>query len=389
MGREVKVGLLVVAAFIVLGIGVFLVSERRNLFTLKNTYSIELETVSGLAQGSPVHLDGVGVGSIQSIILPEQVEQEMLTVWVTADHRYAERIREDSLAMIKTLGLLGDKYIDISSGTTYSSVIPDGGNIPAAPPTDVDRLIASGGDVMGNVVSISYSLRHILERMEAGEGLLGELTTDSDAGMQAKSALLQVIESTRQITEQIRSGDGTLARLINDDSLISKFEGSVDQVDELLTELRQGAGALPALLNDPNTREQLDLLLRGFQQSSERLADITGAIQSGDGLLSRMVNDEDFAQQLTQELQQLLQNLRVVSERIADSQGTLGLLISDPEIYEAMNDIIVGVDESSMLRWLVRNRQKKGIQKRYDAGQMETQEPPVAIEESTEDAGSG
>ena len=45
MLREVKVGLLVIAAFIVLGIGVFLVSERRNLFTLKNEYSIQFQTV--------------------------------------------------------------------------------------------------------------------------------------------------------------------------------------------------------------------------------------------------------------------------------------------------------------------------------------------------------
>jgi len=389
MVREVKVGLLVIAAFVVLGIGVFLVSERRNLFTLKNTYFIELQTVSGLGQGSPVHLDGVGVGSIQSIVLPERVEQKMLTVWVTAERRYAERIREDSLAMIKTLGLLGDKYIDISSGTTHSPIIPAGGNIPAAPPTDVDRLIATGGDVMGNVVSISYSLRVILERMEAGEGLLGSLTTDSEAGMQAKSALLEVIESTRQITEQIQAGNGTLARLINDDSLATKLEGSVDQLDGLLTDLRQGAGALPALLNDPQTREKLDLLLGGFQQTSERLAAITGAIQSGDGLLSKIVNDDDFARQLTQELQQLLQNLRVVSERIAQSQGTLGMLISDPEIYEAMNDIIVGVDESSMLRWLVRNRQKKGIKKRYQTEQLELQELPPTTEESTDPAGAG
>jgi uncharacterized phage infection (PIP) family protein YhgE len=201
--------------------------------------------------------------------------------------------------------------------------------------------------------------------------------------------LLEVIESTRSITEQVRAGDGTLARLINDDSLVVKLEGSVDHLDGLLTDLRQGAGALPALLNDPQTREQLDLLLSGFQQTSERLAAITGAIQSGDGLLSKMVNDDDFARQLTQELQQLLQNLRVVSERIAQSQGTLGMLISDPEIYEAMNDIIVGVDESSMLRWLVRNRQKKGIKKRYDSEQLELQEVPPTTEESTNAAGTG
>ncbi len=65
------------------------------------------------------------------------------------------------------------------------------------------------------------------------------------------------------------------------------------------------------------------------------------------------------------------------------------MLISDPEIYEAMNDIIVGVDESSMLRWLVRNRQKKGIKKRYQTEQLELQELPPTTEESTDPAGTG
>lgn len=389
MTREVKVGILVVCAFIVLGIGVFLVSERRNLFTLKNTYTIQLESVSGLSQGSPVHLDGVGVGSIQSIVLPEDIEQKMLTVWVTADRRYAGRIREDSLAVIKTLGLLGDKYIEITSGTTSSPIIPAGGLIPAAPPTDVDRLIATGGDVMGNVMSISYSLRHILERMEAGEGILGELTTDSESGKRAKIALLDVIESTRRITSQIDQGEGTLAMLINDERLAERLGGSVGQLEGLMEDLRQGAGALPALLNDPQTREQLDQLLTGFRQTSERLAGITDAIQSGDGLLSKMLNDEEFARQLTEELQQLLSNLAVVSERIAESEGTLGLLISDPQVYEAMNDIIVGVDESAMLRWLIRNRQKKGIKERYEAEKSPVQEETPTTEEISATGGSG
>lgn len=381
MVREAKVGILVIAAFVVLGAGVFLVSERNNLFTLKNRYSIEFQTVGGLAQGSPVHLDGVGVGSIQRIVLPQRVEQKMLTVLVSADRRYAERIRADSVARIKTLGLLGDKYIDISSGTSNAEIIPDGGIIPAAPPTDVDRLIATGGDAMGNVVAISYSLRHILERMESGEGILGELITDNEAGTRAKEALLAAMESMRTIADQIENGQGTLARLIRDDSLVTKLESSVDHLDELLIDVREGSGLVPALLSDPEIRQKAERLLSGFEETSGYLADLTGAIESGEGLLGRMIKDEEFAEQLTQELQRLLENLRIVSDRIAQSEGTLGLLISDPQVYEAMNDIIVGVDQSSMLRWLVRNRQKKGIEVRYESEKSLLEEEPSSEEE--------
>jgi len=377
MLREVKVGLLVVLAFIVLGVSVFLVSERKNLFTLKNRYSIQFATVGGLAPGSPVQLDGVNIGSVQNIVLPEQVEQKMLTVWISADRRYAARIRGDSLARIKTLGLLGDKYIDISSGSPNTELIPSGGAIPAAPPTDVERLIATGGDAVENMVAISYSLRSILERMEAGQGILGELTTDSEAGKRAKDALLNVLGAMDEISRQVQSGNGTLARLINDDALAIKLEGSVDRLDGLLADLREGEGALPVLLNDPTTGQRVQDLIANLSTAGGDLTALLEEVRSGDGLLGTMIGNEEYAQQLTLELQQLVHNLNVVSQKLADSEGTLGLLISDPQVYEAINDIIVGIDESSMLRWLVRKKQKKGIKTRYESEQ-ETMEQESA-----------
>ncbi len=107
-------------------------------------------------------------------------------------------MREDSTARIKTLGLLGDKFIEISSGSADSPLIPSGGYIPAAAPTDVEKLLASGGDAVQNTVAISYSLRNILARMEAGEGLLGELLTDSEAGRTAKQGLVAIMEAVQQ-----------------------------------------------------------------------------------------------------------------------------------------------------------------------------------------------
>ena len=47
-------------------------------------------------------------------------------------------------------------------------------------------------------------------------------------------------------------------------------------------------------------------------------------------------------------------------------EGTAGKLINDPSVYESVNDILIGINESKLLRWLIRNRQQSGIQKRYD-----------------------
>jgi hypothetical protein len=53
-------------------------------------------------------------------------------------------------------------------------------------------------------------------------------------------------------------------------------------------------------------------------------------------------------------------------------------LINDPEVYQAVKDILIGVNESRMLRWLIRNRQKAGIERRYRDAQGDPAAPPPA-----------
>ena len=46
--------------------------------------------------------------------------------------------------------------------------------------------------------------------------------------------------------------------------------------------------------------------------------------------------------------------------------GTAGKLINDPALFDAANRLVVGVDESALLRWLIKDRQKSGIKKEYN-----------------------
>ncbi|MDX1503163.1 MAG: MlaD family protein [Thermoanaerobaculia bacterium] len=366
MQREVKVGITVVAAVVLLALGVFTIGDRANLFAHSNTYTVRFLNVGGLAAGNPVQLNGVNVGRVEEIFMPERIEEEKLTVRLTVDRRYQERVRRDSLARIKTLGLLGDKYIEITSGSPGQERIPDGGEIPAAPATDVDELIASGEDMVENVVAISVSLRNILARMEAGQGLLGELTTDTDAGRRAKEGILEIVDSVRRVTRQIETGDGTLAALVADDTLLRRAEGTLDRLEALLGSMDEGDGALPALIHDAATRERVQQTVADLGDAASSFAEVSARLKEGDGLLPKLLSDEEFSRQVTEDLRELIQNLNRLSEKLEQGEGTLGQFINDPQVYEAVDDILVGIDESWLLRWLVRNRQKAGIKKRFE-----------------------
>lgn len=390
-GRAWKVGLLLLIALTLLGLGIFLIGEESNLFVRKNTYDIYFPTVGGLNSGNPVQLDGVEVGTVRRVVLPPDATSTRIKVTVEVDERYAQRIREDSLARIKTLGLLGDKYVEITTGSTDAETIPPGGVIPAAPPTNVDRLIASGEDVMDNVVQISADLRDILRRMEQGEGLLGELTTESETGRRMTDAVIETMESVQRVAEDVETGDGPLSRLIHDRELADRVETSLGRLDQVLADLQEGDGLLPGLLHDPATREEYDTTLAELRAVAENLEGFSRELREGDGLLPRLVEDEELGDEVVRELREVLDRIHSLTVKLDEGEGTAGKLINDPSVYQAVQDVIVGVEESRLLSWLIRNRQKKGIETRYEEARegMEEEGGEAAEDGAETEGGEG
>lgn len=390
--REIRVGLVILSALAVLAAAIFLIGEKNNLFSRKNLYYIEFKSVSGLKPGNPVQLNGVDVGAISKVELPANPWRGEIRVWIKVESEYAARIRgpqDDqkpvpgqtaSVARIKTLGLLGDKYIEISSGSPGYPVIPSEGQIPAAEPTNVDALLASGENVMDNVVEISSSLNKILTRMERGEGLLGELTSDSESGRRLKDSLIGTSETLQRVANKIDQGQGPLPRLLNDKAMADQLAQSMDRLQGLLTKAESGEGLLPGLLNDPNARVQLNETLASLRKVAQDLQAFTADLEKSDALLPRLVKDEEYGRQVTEQLRQTVGNLNDVSRKLATGNGTAAKLINDPQIYDAVNDIIIGVNESRILRWLIRNRQKKGIETRYNVTKKAIEQEGGAVE---------
>ena len=369
-----RVGALVLAALAVLALAVLLIGDRQNLFQPKNRYYVRFVSVAGLRQGSDVQLNGVNVGSVERIVLPADTGENLLEVWITVDARYEQRIRRDSVARIKTLGLLGDKYLELTSGSPATEPIPEEGEIPAAPPTNVEQLAEAGEDVMNNVVTISHQLTRILGRMDRGEGLLGELTTDADPNRKVSVEILDTLEALRRAVDRLESGEGAIPRLINDRELADRLEVSLARLDAVLEKAETGEGLIPSLLTDAEQKERFSRSLVNIETATAKLAAAGDALEESDAFLGRLLHDEEYGRKVAEDLEALLANLRQVAEKLNKGDGSAARLLNDPAFAEALQDIVVGVEESKLLRWLIRNRQKAGIEKRYETTRDELDE---------------
>jgi phospholipid/cholesterol/gamma-HCH transport system substrate-binding protein len=212
--KTIRVGLLVAASLLVLMIFVFFIGSEQKIFSRKNEYKVRLDNVTGLAEGNPVKISGVTVGVIKGITLPRDPKMRDVDIELMVDRKYADRIRTDSRARLKKLGLLaGDSYIDISPGSPKFDAVEPGSLIPAARQTNVDQLISSGEDLVDNFVQISYSLKNILSRVDRGEGLIGELTTTPETKQRITDTFLTTLNKTNAILGHVESGKGLVGKL--------------------------------------------------------------------------------------------------------------------------------------------------------------------------------
>jgi len=390
--KNLRVGFLVAFAAVIAMIGVFFIGSEQKIFARKQEYNVRLDNVTGLAEGNPVKISGVTVGVIRDINLPRDPKKKDVDITLMVDKKYADRIRTDSRARLKKLGLLaGDSYIDISPGSPRFDALEAGANIPAARQTNVDQLISSGEDLVDNFVQISYSLKNILSRVDRGEGLLGELTTQPDTKQRLTDTFLTTMNKTNAVLSHVESGRGVLGKLIYDDKYAEELTGSLKSTAASLQTLvvnlndsfKNGQGPLPALLNDAEGKKKVYDLINNLNTTSSNLATFSDSLKNGQGLVPRLMNDKVYADQSLAEFTGLVHQLSDAVGKINNGQGTAGKIINDPSVYESINDILIGINESKLLRWLIRNRQEKGIEKRY---QIEQGRPPAPPAPSTSTA---
>ncbi len=373
--KTIRVGLLVAVTLVVLMIFIFLIGSEQKIFSRKNEYKVRLDNVTGLAEGNPVKISGVTVGVIKDITLPYDPKMHDVDIELMVDKKYAERIRTDSRARLKKLGLLGgDSYIDISAGSPKFDAVEPGSLIPAARQTNVDQLISSGEDLVDNFVQISYSLKNVLGRVDRGEGLIGELTSTPETKQRLTDTFLTTLNKTNAILAHVESGKGLVGKLVYDDAYAAQLTGSLQETARSLQglvasvegSLKTGQGTIPALLNDPEGKKKVFDLVDNLRVTSANLAALTSSYQNGQGLVPRLMNDKAYGDQALTEFTGLLKQLNDTVAKVNRGEGTAGKLISDPSVYESVNDILIGINESKLLRWLIRNRQQSGIQKRYN-----------------------
>jgi phospholipid/cholesterol/gamma-HCH transport system substrate-binding protein len=358
--REATVGAFLALALIVLAVGIMAVGGESRLFSRKASYRVVFPSTDGLIVGSPVKMGGVQVGTVTYLKLPTDPGAQGVEVSLGVQRIYASRVRQGSEASQKFLQYLsGEKYVELTPGDPNQSAIPEGELLPASKGS---RLFEQSEDIADNLNAITISLKEILEPLQKGEGLLGQVIQNPEFGKQGMAKIESTFDNIKEITQRIRDGHGMVGRLLNDDGLAARLDDlgvAVKDLSTLLESMSKGEGAVGSLTKEGGDAQ---VAIADFKEAAGSLKRVAARLESKEGLFGKLLYDEAYSNQLAGSLEDAVTNLASITKKINEGQGTLGALVNDRTLYDSAEDVIAGVNDSKFARWMLRHYQKQGIE---------------------------
>ena len=166
---EVKVGIFILIAVIILIGMIFSIGD---IYFFRRGYHIKVlfNFANGIAMNSPVRLAGIEVGEVDGIKIyydtSEQRTKVELSTWIKKE----VAIEQDARAVINTLGLLGEKYLEIFPGES-KKILEEGGVLVGKDPVSTENMTMDLKELLD-------SFNAVMERLESGEGTIGRFLTD-------------------------------------------------------------------------------------------------------------------------------------------------------------------------------------------------------------------
>jgi phospholipid/cholesterol/gamma-HCH transport system substrate-binding protein len=376
---QIRVGIFVFFTLVTFMAAIFLLGSRTQYFQPQYTLKAIFSNVGYLLEGAGVYLAGVQVGRVGEIRFFEDIAAQKVLVSLNIARNYQERIRQDSVAVITSSGLLGDKYIDITLGSESEPELLNGMFIRTQDPADYGQLIRQGEEVLKNTIEITSAL--------------GALTSGFRSS-QAPMAVTDLLTSLAQTARAIETGDGLIHALIyekGNERIFADLAAATTALRDTLTGIKEGKGFLQTLLTDPNPEvvAQLTKLMatahkllqdiekgqgvlhaliydkqggkavKDFAGATDNMNEILAKLKGQDGLLASLLNDPKQKQVLI-DLAHIMHDSRQIAADIAAGQGTVGGFIKDPTFYENLTALLEGARRSWILRTVIQSTVNKG-----------------------------
>lgn len=351
----IRTGVFVGLGFVILAGAVFVLGERKQLFSDQYEIYSMYDVVAGLQEGAFVRIAGINVGTVKRIALPEEVGGRVrVTFKIRADAK--RLIRTDSKAVIDTEGLLGARIVIITQGSPSAPEVPAGGEILGQSPIqlhrfsqNIDRALEDLDDVVVNGAATLASLSSILAKVDAGRGSVGMLLnrpTLHDSLAATLGMMRRAATNTNRLLLEVRRSVDVMSE--SADATMASYRTTADTLTSTFSDFRMTSAELRGLAND--VRSGRGTLGRLITDDSMYVA-ATHLVTTADSLLAQgtlaLAEATEASHSIARSAEQIRLTLDQVTTNIMEGEGTVGKLVNDDSVYVKLNRTMTNLEIAS------------------------------------------
>lgn len=293
ISKEVKIGVLVLSGIVLFIFG-FNYLKGQNLLDSSRTFFTEYSNVEGLANSTPVTINGMQVGKVVDIGFKGDGSGKLLVkLLVNSDFEFSKNSR----AQLYETGLIGGKAIAI---------------IPAFDDAEIakDNDYLQGGVKAGLTELVNQRLTPLQEKIEvmmvSADGLLTNINAVFDE--KTKANLKSSIAGLNDVIQNFKETSASLNTLVESNK--EKLNSTLTNVDNISSNLSKVSDSL-AMANVGQTMRNLESTIQNFNS-------ILANIENGEGSMGKLLKDDGLYNNLegaTLQMEQLLEDMKLNPKR--------------------------------------------------------------------------
>lgn len=280
MSTAAKVGAFFLVVLVLAGLLIWKIEDIQMGRRGAKRVTVQFADAAGLAEKSVVRVAGVPVGTVEKI----RLEQGRAFVDIVLDREDVD-LRQGASASIASLGLLGEKYVELVPGPVGATRLPDSSVITGDVAVSFDEITKLARDIEKDIKEITANLNRSL------------------GGPEGEERLRTIVENVRIITDDLRV---------------------------LITSNRVGVEATVA-----NFREFSGMMTQLVDRLDRLVASNQGSVTEG----------LENIREVSGKLQTTADNLNAITGQIKQGEGTVGKLVQSDETHKNLNEALVAVKE--------------------------------------------
>ncbi len=282
-----KVGIVVLIGLIIFVFIVSVVGTEQNIFTSTYRLKVFIPNVQGLVNGAMVSLGGLKIGFVSDMQFTKENGMNGVEITMKIVTKYRSSITINSVGQIKTIGLLGDKYIDLTIGSPGEQPLAEDSFVPVTPSFDLEAAGPQFKKALADFTDVMGSVKGIVSTMDKGEGSIGRLIKHPKIA----SEMERLLAALNNVMSSVQKKQGTIGKMVFDERLSKDITDVSANLKIVTDQIREGKGTVGKLVMD-------DKLYANLTSFSSRADSLIGKAAGDSSNVSRLINDAHFYSQL-------------------------------------------------------------------------------------------